>query len=145
MITQDIRQSFVIYSPSTVFNYGRPADTTLAAAKIEIDDWFVHLDPVSTDGTMPDKNLTTSVSLGFLRQDTPDSEYDDAQELSINDSIEKLQADAQTFAIGWLDFFMDNYGRKYGTATFRIQPATRVKNVMSGILFNVTFTYKAPC
>lgn len=145
MIIDDIRASIKTYSPTSVFSYGRPADTAIASAKIGIDDWFIHLDPISTDGNATDNNLSTPLSFGFLRQDKPDSEYDEDQNLDIDPSIESIQKEAQTFAIGWLDHFMDNYGNQYSNTTYNISPATRVKNVMSGVLFRATFTYKGTC
>lgn len=143
MLIDDIRESTTTFIPQSVFSYGRSFDTALDAAKIEVDQWFIHLDPITFTGTTPDNAISAPLSLGFLKQDTPDSEFDQAQNLEITQSIEEIHDEALTLAVRWLNNFLDTY--TYGTATYTAIPIVRVKNVMSGILLNVTFIYKLPC
>lgn len=142
MIQQNIREHIAKFIPTSVFNYGRPADTALASAEISIDDWFIHLDPVTFEGTVDDKE-TARIVIGFLKQDSPDSSFDNENELSINDSIELLQHNAKLKALSWLNDFLDNY--RYGAVTYTLTPATRIKNVMSGVLLTVNLNYKQRC
>ena len=143
MIIQDIREHLTKYLSSAVFSYGRPFDTALASTNIEIDEWFIHLDPITYEGTLNNSTESVRLSIGFLKQDVPDSSYDEAENLDINESIETIQQDAKKTAINWLIDFLDNY--QYSDSLFTLTPVTRVKNVMSGILLNVTLSYKVQC
>lgn len=145
MIIDDIRASFKTYNPSTVVSYGRPADTAIASAKLEIDEWFAHIDPIRVDGKAIDNNLSSPITIGILKQDKPDSQFDQEENLDIDPSIEEIQKEAQTFVLGWYNHFMDEYGNRYSNDAYSIVPATRIKNVMSGILFTGTFSYKGTC
>lgn len=142
MIQQDIREHIATYIPTAVFSYGRPFDTALDAAKIEIDEYFIHLDPIRFEGVVNDIE-TANISIGFLLQDTPDSEYDNENNLDITDSIETIQNNAKVKALAWLNDFLDNY--TFSGSTYSITPVTRIKNVMSGVLLTVQLRYKPTC
>lgn len=142
MIVDDIREHLSTFIKGSVFSYGRPFDTALAAATIEIDQWFIHLDPVTFDGIANDSEKC-KLSIGFLLQDKPDSTFDKDENLDIDDSIEMIQSDAKVKALLWLNDFLDNY--TFSGSTYTITPVTRIKNVMSGVLLNVTLSYKPTC
>jgi len=142
MIVDDIREHLSTYVKGSVFSYGRPFDTALAAANIEVDKWFIHLDPVSYDGIANDSEKC-KVAIGFLLQDKPDSAFDKDENLDIDSSIEAIQQEAKVLSLNWLNDFLDNY--TFSGSTYTITPATRIKNVMSGVLLNVTFSYKPTC
>jgi len=143
MIIDDIREHLGTYIHNSVFSYGRPFDTALAAAKIQTDQWFIHVDPVTFNGNITDATESAPVSIGFLLQDTPDSTFDETENMDVTPSIEAIQKDAKSKALDWLSDFLDTY--KYSNVTYTVAPITRIKNVMSGILLNVTFAYKTPC
>lgn len=142
MILDDIRADIAKNIPTAVLSYGRPFDTALASANISIDDWFIHIDPLTYDGNL-NNGESVKLVIGFLKQDAPDSSFDDVENLDVTDSIERLQNDAKVKAVNWLKNFLDNY--KYSESNYTILPATRVKNVMSGIVLTVTLSYKLPC
>ena len=142
MIQDDIREHLKTYLKDSVFSYGRPFDTALASANIKFNDWFIHLDPVSYGGT-PGDSENCKLSMGFLLQDKPDSQFDAAENLDLDASIEQIQNDAKTLAVNWLNDFLDNY--KFSGSTYAITPVTRIKNVMSGVLLVVTLNYKPTC
>lgn len=142
MIVDDIREHLSTYLIGSVFSYGRAFDTALATANIEIDKWFIHLDPVTFEGEI---NIFERVklSIGFLKQDKPDSSFDDSENLDTSESIEAIQSEAKDTATAWLNDFLDNY--LFSGNSYSITPVTRVKNVMSGCLINVTLSYKPSC
>lgn len=142
-ITDKIREHLSKYIPQSVFSYGRPFDTSLAAAKIPVNYWFIHLDPIEINGKSNDNTQSLRLSIGFLKQDKPDSSFDKAENLDIDESIEEIQASATTEAINWLNDFLDNYG--YSDGEYNVKPLTRVKNVMSGALLTVTISGKIAC
>lgn len=141
-LINDIRQHTKVFDPQATFSYGRPFDTALASAKEEVLGYFIHVDPI-TFGGITDGTESAPVTIGFLKQDSPDSEYDKDQNLDITPSIEELQDAAKIFAVQWLNSFLDTY--QYGAANYTITPVTRIKNVMSGVMLSVTFNYKTPC
>jgi len=141
-IQDEIRESIKAYSSTAVFSYGRNFDTALKTYKDEIQEWFVFLDPISFSG-QANNTESANVVIGFLKQDTPDSSYDKDDNLEINQSIEEIQSEAHVFALGWLNYFLDNY--KYSDSTYTLDPITRIKNVMSGKLMRVTFNGKPKC
>lgn len=142
-IIDEIREHLQKYLPNAVFSYGRSFDTSLAAAKIEVSGWFIHLDPIEFNGKANDSVQTARLSMGFLRKDRPDSAFDKAENLEIDDSIEEIQATAATEAINWLNDFLENYD--YSDGDYNLRPLTRVKNVMSGTLLTVTLSGKIKC
>lgn len=142
-IVNDIRESVNTYIDGVVFNYGRKFDHAIETNKIEVDGWFVHLDPITLNGKSNDGTKTATVNIGFLKQDNPDSEYDDTNELEITPSIEILQSDANQKAVDWLNYFLDNY--HYSDGNYTLTPATRIVNVMSGCLMNVSLSFKQSC
>jgi len=142
MIVDDIREHLRTYLKDSVFSYGRPFDTALASATIKIDEWFVHLDPVTFEG-IADDTEKCKLSIGFLLQDKPDAEFDADENLDINDSTEEIQWLGKVKALAWLNDFLDNY--TFSGSTYTITPVTRIKNVMSGALLNVTLSYKPTC
>lgn len=141
-IQDQIRESLKIYSPNTVFSYGRGFDSALDTYKKEIIEWFVYLDPIQFNGKANDTE-SANVVIGFLKQDTPDSSFDKDDNLEINQSIEEIQSDAHTLALGWLNYFLDNYN--YSDSNYVLDPVTRIKNVMSGKLLRVTLNGKPKC
>ena len=142
MIQDDIREHLKIYKPTAVFSYGRNFDTALDSNLKLITDWFIALDPITFNGNVNDTE-SAQVVMGFLKQDSPDSTYDKDDNLEIDLSIEEIQSDAHTFALAWLNDFLDNY--KYSAVTYTLTPITRIKNVMSGKLLTVTFNGKPTC
>ena len=145
MITQDIRESINLYMPSAVFSYGRAVDTALAASKLKVDDWFIHLDPITPQGNITDSTKTAALTFGFLKQTKPDSEYDKEQNLDIDLSIEEVQNEAEQKAEAWLNNFLNTHSSTYQAGNYTISPATKVKNVMSGVLLQVTLNYRSAC
>jgi len=145
MITQDIRDSINSFIPTAVFSYGRSFDTALAAAKINIDDYFIHLDPITPNGNITDGTKTASITMGFLKQTKPDSEFDKEQNLDIDASIEEVQNEAELKAEAWLNEFLNTHSSTYQAGTYTLPPATKIKNVMSGVLLQVTLSYRSPC
>lgn len=142
MIQDDIREHLKTYKPTAVFSYGRNFDTALKSNLDLITEWFVTLDPISFNGVVNDTESASAV-MGFLKQDSPDSAYDKDDNLDIDLSIEEIQAEAHTFALAWLNDFLDNY--KYSVVNYTLDPITRIKNVMSGKLLRVTFNGKPTC
>ncbi len=143
MLIDDIRESIKGYIKTSVFSYGRSFDTALKASEELVTDYFIHLDPLTYNGKSNDSIESVNISLGFLLQDKPDSQYDKEDNLDITDSIEEIQASTKLKANGWLNYFLDNY--RYSDAEYEILPITRVKNVMSGSLLKVKLSYKNPC
>lgn len=143
MLIDDIRESIKSYIKTSVFSYGRPFDTALESSKESIQDYFIHLDPLTYNGKSNDATEYVNISLGFLLQDKPDSSYDKVENLDITESIEEIQSSTKLKAIGWLNYLLDNY--HYSDAEYEILPITRVKNVMSGSLLKVKLSYKTPC
>ena len=141
-IQDEIREHLGVYKPNAVFRYGRNFDTSLNSAIELIEEWFVHLDPVTYEGFLNDTENTRLV-IGILKQDSPDSNYNKDDNLEIDDSIETIQEDAKTFARNWINDFLDNY--PYSAINYTIAPLTRVKNVMSGVLLTVTLNGKPRC
>ena len=94
MIQQDIREHIATFDSTAVFSYGRPFDTALDAATIEINQYFIHLDPIRFEGVANETELA-NVSIGFLLQDKPDSSFDNENNLDITDSIETIQYNAK--------------------------------------------------
>jgi hypothetical protein len=142
MIQDDIREHLKTYKPTAVFSYGRNFDTALKSNIDLITEWFVTLDPVSFNGVVNDTE-SSNIVMGFLKQDSPDSTFDKDDNLDIDLSIEEIQSDAHTFALAWLNDFLDNY--KYSVGNYTLDPITRIKNVMSGKLLRVTFNGKPTC
>lgn len=142
MIQQDIREHIATFDSTAVFSYGRPFDTALDAATIEIDQYFIHLDPIRFEGVVNETELA-NVSIGFLLQDKPDSSFDNENNLDITDSIETIQHNAKVKALSWLNDFLDNY--TFSGSTYTITPVTRIKNVMSGVLLTLQLRYKPTC
>lgn len=142
MILDDIRGSIKKFIPTAVFSYGRSFDAALASATVEIDEWFIHLDPISFNGTLNEFENAV-VNIVFLKQDKPDSEFDKAQNLEISKSIEEIHSEAKDKAISWVNDFLDNY--LFSGSSYTLTPAIRVKNVMSGVLLNLTISYKPSC
>lgn len=142
MIQNDIRTHLKEYKPTSIVNYGRSFDTALEAAKKEIQDWFIFIDPIKYSGTINETETATAV-IGFLKQDSPHSAYDVDDNFEMSDSIEEIQDEAHTLALSWLSAFLDSY--KYSVGNYSLDPLTRVKNVMSGVLFTVDFNYKPSC
>jgi len=143
MIINDIREHLSTYISNGVFSYGRAFDTALASANIEIDEWFIHLDPITERGKLNESTLLYDVGIGFLKQDKPDSSYDEAENMDIDPSIETIQKEAYVKAKAWLGDFLDNY--PYSDGDFNITPVTRIKNVMSGCFLKVTLSGKSSC
>jgi len=143
MLIDDIRESVKNYIPTSVFSYGRSFDTSLEVSKESIQDYFIHLDPLTYNGKLNDATESATINLGFLLQDKPDSSYDKDENLDIDDSIEEIQANTKLMATNWLNYFLDNYS--YSDAEYEIMPITRIKNVMSGILLKIKLSYKTPC
>lgn len=141
-IINDIRESVNQSIIGSLFNYGRNYDTALASAKLEVDNYFIHLDPLEFSGVI-NETETANVNIGFLLQDKPDSEYDSETNLDISDSIEDIQDNCKIKCLEWLNYFADNY--KYQVVNYSITPATRIKNVMSGVLLTFSVTYKPSC
>ena len=142
-ITDEIREHLAIYLKQSVFSYGRAFDTALAAAKIPVNYWFIHLDPIEINGKANDAVQSIRLSMGFLKQDKPNSAFDKAENLDIDESIEEIQATAATEAINWLNDFLNEY--PYSDGDYNIKPLTRVKSVMSGVLLTVTISGKIKC
>jgi hypothetical protein len=142
MIQQDIREHIKKYKPTAIFNYGRSFDTALAAANNSVQDWFIFLDPVVFTG-VPNETESANVLIGFLKQDSPHSEFDADSNLEIDLSIEQIQDEAHTLAVAWLNEFLDTY--KYSATAYTLNTVTRIKNVMSGKTLSVTFNYKPSC
>lgn len=140
MIVDDIRNSIGINIKRSVFSYGRSYDTAISTAKIEIDQWFVFIDPIFYSGEVIDGTKTAPVFIGFIKQDKPDSEFDTEQNKDSFESIEQVQEEAQEVALTWLEYFRENYN--YQVGAWSISPVTRVKNVMSGVVMQVSFSYK---
>lgn len=142
-LQDEIRKHLTKYLPSSVFSYGRAFDTALSAAKLEINDLFIHLDPIETTGKASDGVIVKRVSIGFLKKDKPDSVFDKEENLEITPSVEEIQNSTETTAINWLSDFLDNYN--YSDGDYTIRPITKVKNVMSGVLLTVNFSGKIKC
>lgn len=142
-VVNDIRVSINEFINGVVFNYGRSADTALASAVLEINQWFVHLDPVTIEGELQNFERAR-IQIGFLLQDAPDSSYDaNDTNLEIDLSIEEIQQKAKLKALEWANYFVDNY--KYNGITYSVAPVTRIKNVMSGVLLTMQVSYKQSC
>lgn len=141
-IQEEIKESLKAYSPNIVVSYGRSFDSALATYKEEIIEWFAFIDPISFSGKANDTE-SANIVIGFLKQDSPDSAFDKDDNLELNQSIEEIQSDAHTFALGWLNYFLDNY--KYSDGNYTLDPVTRIKNVMSGKLMRVTLSGKPKC
>jgi|TARA_R110000868_G_scaffold240723_2_gene495237 hypothetical protein len=141
-LQDEIKESLKLYSPNIVISYGRSFDTALATYRDEIQEWFAFIDPISFNGKANDIESANLV-IGFLKQDEPDSSFDKDDNLELNQSIEEIQSDAHTFALGWLNYFLDNYN--YSDGNYTLDPVTRIKNVMSGKLLKVTLNGKPKC
>lgn len=145
MITQDIRDSINLFIPTAVFSYGRSFDTALAAAKITVDDWFIHLDPITQQGNITDGTKSAPFTIGFLKQTKPDSEFDKEQNLDIDPSIEEVQEEAGRKAEAWFNEFLNTHSSTYQGGSYTLAPVTKVKNVMSGALIQGTLNYRSAC
>jgi hypothetical protein len=143
MIQDDIREHLKVYKPSAVFSYGRSFDTALKAYENEVIDWFIFLDPVTFTG-QANNTESSNVVIGFMKQDRPDSAFAKDDNLELDLSIEEIQSEAHTLALGWLNDFLDTY-RKYSDGSYTLEPITRIKNVMSGKLLRVTLNGKPSC
>lgn len=150
MITQDIRESVLLYLPTAEFSYGRKFDTAVEASKIKVNDYFVALDPISIRGSLLNKERVATISIAFLKLDSGDSNYDNATNVALTDSIEKIQDDSITTAELWANYFQNvwsknNNNQRYMFGEISFNGLTRVKDMMSGVLASFTLTYKVNC
>jgi len=150
MITQDIRESVLLYLPTAEFSYGRKFDTAVEASKIKVTDYFVALDPISIRGSLISKEKIATISIAFLKLDSGDSNFDNATNVATTDSIEKIQDDSLIVAENWAYYFQNtwsknNSNQRYMFGEITANGLTRVKDMMSGVLLNFTLTYKVNC
>jgi len=129
-----IRDAVIENNPDAEFIYGRPFDSALDTHIKATDVCYVFLDPIRKTGTQSDGHEVYQISIGFIKQDAPDSSVEE-MELIINEM--DLQAKGFRAALYALDSIMID--------AYAISEIRRIKNVCTGVLLELSITSTIPC
>lgn len=139
MVT-DIQNALLEVSPSASFIHGRSFDSALDTHINDTTVAYVYLDPIIKRGTISNRRQTLDISLGFIKQDSPDS------------SVEEMKAiveEMETLALDFLRYFFDldvlSDGSIIEFDEYSITPVYRLKNMCTGVLVTFTVNQSIPC
>lgn len=117
------------------FVYGRSFDSALETHIKPTIVSFVFLDPITKVGTLDDGSEVNSISIGFIKQDAPDSS--ELEREALVDEMDELA----------LTFLTNLYSSTplFQLGQYSMAPIYRIKNVCSGVLYTFTAIGKRPC
>ena len=142
-VINDIREALAHTNDEAILYYGRSFDSALKSIEEDTSGLFVYVDPITYSVDVLNDTETASISIGFLKQDSPDSEHDETFNDSSLQSVENIIEEKKGEFISFITYFNENYN--YSIATVNITPVYKVKNVCSGVLATFTLNYKLPC
>lgn len=122
------------------FVYGRSFDSAIETGIKDTLDAFAFLDPVIKKGTISDRKESYRVSIGFIKQDAPDS-----SELERETMVDEMD----DLCLDFLQILFDLNIAADGTIlmfdSYSISPIYRIKNVCTGVLCTFEVMANRPC
>lgn len=143
-IVDDIRSSLEEYNQNIIFSHGRPLDTALTSAKLQISNYLVCLDPIPVNGVLGDKNRTGSITISWLKLDKADSHADKALNSSAIQSMEEIANECDEQCMTWANLFAETFTSKYLFGSYSGFSAYKVKHQVTGFVLTFQVTYKFP-
>lgn len=140
-IIDEIRDAVIAAGVSAAsFIHGRSFDSALETITSDTTTAYAYLDPIVKTGLISTRQETYSISIGFIKQDAPDSSP--AEREVIVDQMDDL-------CLAFLQILFDLNVLEDGTIvmfdTYTISPIYRIKNVCSGVLCTFSVVGSRPC
>lgn len=141
LIVDEIRAAVIEAGvDSDSFVHGRSFDSALETHIKDTIPNFSFLDPIRKTGLISTRMETYNVSIGFIKQDSPDSSDEEREEI-----VEEMNV----LCLAFLEILFDLNVLDDGTIlmfdSYSIDPIYRIKNVCSGVLCSFSVTGKRPC
>lgn len=131
-----IANSVLEVSPVSSFIYGRSFDSALQSSILSTEVAYVFLDPVIKNGTVFSSTSTYNISIGFIKQDAPDS-----SEVEREVIVDEMEALCISFLTNLFENNVTINGDVIMLDSYTITPIYRIKNVCSGVLCTFTLTF----
>lgn len=141
LIIDEIKEAAIAAGiDSESFIHGRSFDSALETITSDTTDAFSFLDPITKTGLISTRQETYNVSIGFIKQDSPDSSPLER---------EAIVQEMDELALDFLEILFELNILDDGTIlmfdTYNISPIYRIKNVCSGVLCTFSVTAQRPC